>query len=161
MLAGLRERGALKVEAFVAWLAERGIRVDRSLVSHWFAGRSHLPADMLPWLAQYTGRAEWVFGEYLRTVSCDVVHIRRRGPDAREVIDLVTQVGGAVGHLLIALLEARAPNSPGGEEITPDEQQVVCRRLDDLIQDLAELRALMGAPTPQPGVAASASLPMQ
>ena len=61
MLEGLREAGVLKVEALVEWLASRGTTVDRTLVSHWGAGRSHLPADVLVLLSEFTERPELVW----------------------------------------------------------------------------------------------------
>ncbi len=140
ILADLRRAGALKAEALVAYLAERGVHVDRTLVSHWQAGRAHLPADLLPHLAELSGRPELVFGPLLRPVRCEVVHSPSGSPDGRELIDLVLEAGARVGRLQRALLEARAETSPGGQTVTSEERAALVAELDGLIQRLSDVR---------------------
>lgn len=145
MLTQLRASGDLKVEAFVAWLAEREVRIDRTLVSHWTSGRSHLPADLLPLLAEFTGRHDIVFGEYLHAVRCEVYALPVGIPDGDELSDLVLHAGAAFGQLQNCLFEARQPDSPGGIEVVAEEREQIRDALDDLIQELAELRAWLCA----------------
>ena len=145
MMAHLRASGELKVEAFVAWLAEREIRIDRTLVSHWISGRSHLPADLLPLLADFTGRPELVFGEYLHPIRCEVYRLPPGVPDGDELSDLVLHAGAAFGKLQHVLFQARQPDSPGGIEVVAEERAEIRDSLDDLIQELAELRAWLSA----------------
>jgi hypothetical protein len=145
MLESLRRRGLFKVEAFVAWLGEQGIHVDRTLVSHWCAGRSHLPADLLPLLAEFSSRPDIVFSNYLRHVGCDVFRVPAGRPQDQELVDLVLDVGAALGRLQTALRAARAPESPGGTAITQDERTVLLQQTDELIQQLADLRMRMAA----------------
>ncbi len=140
MLAGLRQRGLLKVEAFVQWLADRDLGVDRTLVSHWGSGRSHLPADLLPRLAEFTGHPEHVFGDYVRAVGCEVVRLPRGQASSEALIQLMLEAGALLGRLQQALIHAIAPDSPGGEAITSDERQELTERLDTLIHQLAEVR---------------------
>lgn len=141
MLARLRNQGFLKVEALVHWLAERNTQVDRTLVSHWSAGRTHLPADLLPLLAAFTGRPDLVYAEYLRAAHCDVIHIPQETVADKDLIDLMLEAGASLGRLQTALLEARSPASPGGETITAEERNTLRDQVDDLIQQLANLRA--------------------
>ncbi len=141
MFAGLRKRRLLKVEALVQWLLGRGIRVDRTLVSHWMAGRSHLPADLLPLLAAFTGRAELVFGPFVRPVGCDVVNVPQGSADAADLAEMMLEAGASLGRLQQALIEARAPESPGGEAITAEERAELGERLNELLHQLADLRA--------------------
>ena len=140
MLGRLRELDELKLEAFVAYLAENGIDVDRTLVSHWCAGRTHLPADVLPWLAAFTGDPARVFGRFVREVSCDVVESERGGPEDKDLIHLLLEAGSSLGRLQSALLDARSPESPGGEAITSGEANGLRDQLNDLIHHLADLR---------------------
>ena len=140
MLDELRARGLLKVEAFVACLAEHGVHVDRTLVSHWAGGRAHLPADLLPWLARFTGAPARVFAPYLRDLDCEIVHIPRGPLPDREIVDLLLEAAATLGRLQRGLLEARSPNSPGGTEITDTERVQLGVRVDELIHQLAELR---------------------
>lgn len=142
MMASLRQRGLLKVEAFVSWLGERGINVDRTLVSQWSAGRSHL----LPHLAAFTGRPELVFGEYVRPIACEVVRIPHGSAGGRELSELLLEAGALLGRLQQALVAALAPTSPGGiDDITTGERGEIRARLDQLIQQLADVRARIGS----------------
>ena len=140
MLRTLRGRGLLKVEALVAWLNSRGIQVDRTLVSHWIGGRTHLPADLLPLLAEFTGEPEQVFGEYARAVGYEVVRVPTSPPETEELVDLLLAAGASLGRLQQALFDARSPDSPGGVDITADERVALGKRLDELIQLLADVR---------------------
>jgi hypothetical protein len=140
MLAKLKASGCLKVEALVAWLAEREIHVDRTLVSHWSADRSHLPADMLPLLAEFCERPDLVFAPYLRAVGCDVVKLPIGRTKDRELIDLMLDSAASLGKLQDSLREARAPESPGGVAVTDSERDELRAELDVLQQHLADLR---------------------
>lgn len=144
MFEKLKAGGLLKVEAFVSWLASQGIDVDRSLVSHWAAARSHLPADVLPLLAQFTGRPDVVFGEFTRAVGWEVIPIPTGRPRDRDLIDLILEAGSALGRLQRALFKARSPDSPGGTAITAEEREQLRKRLDELIRHLADVRARLG-----------------
>ena len=141
MLAALRRRHLLKVDAFVLWLAERGIEVDRTLVSHWIAGRSHLPADLLPLLAEFTGHAELVFDEFGHPSACELGHVPRGIKGDRELTELMLALGAAFGHLQQHIVEARAPSSPGGAEITAEERIELLEHLETLIHQLNDLKA--------------------
>jgi len=141
MLSGLRQRGLLKVEAFVHWLAERDLGVDRTLVSHWASGRAHLPADLLPHLARFTESPEHVFGDYLREVRCELVRVPRGETSSQALIQLLLEAGALLGRLQHSLIQAMAPDSPGGEAITADEREELSTRLDTLIHQLIDIRA--------------------
>jgi hypothetical protein len=117
--------------------------VDRTLVSHWSAGRTHLPADLLPLLAEFSGRPDEVFGAFVRAVDCDVVRIPARATADADLIDQVLAAGASLGRLHQALADARAPDSPGGMAITPEERSALQRRFDELITRLADTRARM------------------
>jgi hypothetical protein len=145
MLEELRSKDLLKVEAFVAWLAEHGIGIDRTLVSHWNAGRSHLPADLLPLLAGFTERADVVYGPYLRDTGYELVDIPTAEAQGRDLTDLVLECNADLGRLQVALLEARSPGSPGGEAIVASERKQLRALLDDLMHRLAQLRAQLDA----------------
>lgn len=141
MLAELRGGGLLKVEAFVHWLGERGIQIDRTLVSHWIAGRSHLPADVLPLLSEFCERPDVVFGGYLKGLGCDVVNLPEGRIDGRELTEMCLEAGATLGRLQRTLLEAMEPESPAGEAISDGERHLLDKRLDELIHHLADLRA--------------------
>ena len=145
MLASLRRRHLLKVDAFVHWLAERGIEVDRTLVSHWIAGRSHLPADLLPLLAEFTGQPEQVFDEFVHPSACELVHVPRGIKGDRELTELMLALGAAFGHLQQHIIEAREPSSPGGAEITGDERVELLEHLETLIHQLIDLKAQLAS----------------
>lgn len=140
MLANLKKSGCLKVEALVAWLAERKISVDRTLVSHWSADRSHLPADMLPLLAAFSERPDLVFAPYLRAVGCDVVKLPDGRTGDRELIDLMLEAAASLGKLQSSLRDARTPESPAGIAIADSERDELRARLDELQQQLADVR---------------------
>ncbi len=145
MLRELRGKDLLKVEAFVAWLGERGLPIDRTLVSHWSAGRSHLPADVLPLLAEFTGRSDVVYGPFLRDSGHEIVDIPLAEARERDLTDLVLECNADLGRLQAALLAARRPESPGGEAIVESERAELRSLLDDLMHRLAQLRAQLAA----------------
>ncbi len=147
MLRALRDSGLLKVEALVAWLKGREIHVDRTLVSHWVAGSTHLPADLLPLLAEFTGRPDQVFGEYVRVVECEVVQIPSASAEDEDLTDLLLGASASLGRLHQVLCEARSPASPGGVTITADERAELSTRLDELIHLLADVRARLRGET--------------
>ena len=126
--------------AFVAWLDARSVHVDRSLVSQWATGTTHLPADVLPLLAQFTDRPDLVFGEYLHQLRCDVFHLPDTQGNDIDVRDLLLEAGAALGRLDHAMVVAKSADSPGGAEITREENAELLRHLDVLIHQLAELR---------------------
>lgn len=148
MLGVLRDRGLLKVAALVAWMKGREIHVDRTLVSHWVAGSTHLPADLLPLLAEFTGRPELVFGEYVRAVDCEVVRIPTELAEDEDLTDLLLGAGASLGRLHQALCDARSPSSPGGVAITTEERTELRTRLDELIHLLADVRARLRGEAP-------------
>lgn len=141
MLSTLRKSEELKVEAFVAWMSDRGVRIDRTLLSHWFADRSHLPADLLPHLAQFTGRPELVYGPYLKDSQCELVHLQVGRPDERELTDQMLEVGASLGRIHRTVIDVRLPDSDGGEDITRAERRDLVKLISHLIHQLAELRA--------------------
>ena len=141
MLASLRAGGRLGLDAFAAFLHERGAKVDRTLVSHWCAGRTHLPADVLPILADFVERPELVFGPYLRPLRWTAVELPKGRAADGDLVDLTLDAAAALGRLQDALREARSPDSPGGIAITDQERDGLRGSLDDLIRRLADLRA--------------------
>ena len=141
MFERLREKGALKAEAFVAWLGAKEIHIDRTLVSHWMNGRTHLPADILVRLSQFTGRPDLVFGEYLRELGCELVKLRSGALPDRDIVDLMLEAGATLGRLQRGLIQALAPDSPGGRDLTRDECRDLRQRLDEFITQLTGLRA--------------------
>jgi len=146
MLEDLKQHGVLKVEAFLAWLADRQINIDRTLVSHWIGARSHLPADILPCLADFTGRPELVFGPYVREVECEIVRVPHNPLGTRELIEMVLALGATLGRLQSGVIAARSPQSPGGEEITPEERKELGKTLDELIHLLVGIKEQLGPP---------------
>jgi hypothetical protein len=143
MLETLRKKGVLKAEAFAAWLSEKDLRVDRSLISHWTSGSAHLPADILVRLAQFTGRSDLVFSSYLRELNCELVHLRESALPDRDIVDLMLEAGATLGRLQRALIQALSPDSPGGRNITREECRDLRCRLDDFIAQLTNLRAYL------------------
>lgn len=140
MMESVREGGLLKMEAFAAWLNERGVKVDRTLVSHWASGRSHLPADLLPLLAEYTGSPERVFGPYVREIGCELMRLPVESPEATDLLRLFLSAGAHLGLLHESLAAAIAPDGPGGEAITPEERDELLKRADSLIEQLVNIR---------------------
>ncbi len=147
MLAGLRELGLFKVEAFLGWLAEHDIEIDRTLVSHWAAGRSHFPADLLPHLAEFTGRPELVFGPYLHGIGCELVRIPEGKAVEGQLTEAMLVMGGTMGHLQQVLMRARAPDSPAGKDLSTEECAHLRRHLEELIQQLADFNVRLGKGT--------------
>jgi hypothetical protein len=137
----LRETGAFKAEAFVSWLTERRITIDRTLVSHWMNHRVHLPADILVRLAEFNGRPDWVFSHFLRAVGCELVQLKETPPADGDIVDLMLQAGATLGKLNQVLIQSLAPESPGGRAITRDECTKIRQGLDDFISQLTGLRA--------------------
>lgn len=141
MMESVREGGLLKMEAFAAWLGERGVKVDRTLVSHWASGRSHLPADLLPLLAEYTDNPERVFGPYVREIGCELMRLPIEDPSANDLLRLFLAAGAQLGMLHHSLAAAIAPEGPGGEAITTEERDELLKRADTLIEQMVNIRA--------------------
>ena len=140
MMESVRHDGLLKMEAFAAWLAERGVKVDRTLVSHWASGRSHLPADLLPLLAQYTDCPERVFGPYVRELGCELMRLPQGETQASDLLRLFLSASAQLGLLHESLADAIAPDGPGGEAITGSERDEMLARADTLIEQLDSIR---------------------
>ena len=140
MMEAVRHDGLLKMEAFAQWLAERGVKVDRTLVSHWASGRSHLPADLLPLLAEFTDCPERVFGPYVRELGCEVMRLPRGDTGSGDLLRLFLAASAQLGLLHESLADAIAPDGPGGEAITESERNEMLARADTLIEQLVSIR---------------------
>jgi len=91
--------------------------VDRTLVSHWCAGRSHLPPiSCAP--RRVHDRPDLVYGPFVRAVGYELFALPAVNGSVPELVDLTLEVGSHLGRLQKALLHARAPDSPGGGTIT-------------------------------------------
>lgn len=138
LLLALRRRGLLDTEALATWIGEAtGHPVARQLVSQWISGDAHLPADVLPLLADFVGDADLVFGPLRR--ACTIAE-----PDApapRSEPDAIHGLSHRMATLQLALVEARAPSSAGGSDLTDDERHALIEQAERLQEELAHTLA--------------------
>lgn len=138
ILADLRRRGLLKVEAFRAFLASRDLAVDRTLIQQWCSGATHLPVDVLPHLADHTGRPDLVLGPLAAQVDHQLVPV---GDDAVPM-DLPTEalrIGAAVGRLQGRVAEALDPEGDAGPGLSGEERDAVLGQVLDLVAQLHQV----------------------
>ena len=129
MLAALQRRGLLDQEAFAAHLeSATGELITRQVVSQWVTGDSHLPADVLEHLADFTGRADLVLAPFARASGAHVV-----------VSDPVVAAQGAV-------LAAIDPAGPRGVAVDATERADLVRVAEDLRAQLDSLLVTLGPP---------------
>lgn len=109
ILASLQRRRLLDQEAFALFVGEAtGKEVRGSLVSQWCTGEAHLPADVLPLLADFTGAPELVLGPIARACGLKVSPIDEESSEAdRTPIELLgRQALTPTAALIAGLLKA-------------------------------------------------------
>lgn len=148
MLDGLRERGLLKVEAYVAFLWERKrVSVQPSAVSRWFTGSYHLPADHLPHLVDYI---VWLDRGHTRSEAEALVYGPFRGEEraggAPPLDAAICEAERAACDLQRWLADSRDPAGPGGSAFTTEERQAGRRRVQDLRLRLLRLEQALEGP---------------
>lgn len=141
ILEELRHRGLLKVEAFRAFLSARGFEVDRTLVQQWCSGATHLPVDVLPHLADHTGRPDLVYAPLVEHADHRLVPVVDTAPTGEAITDEALDLGGAVGRVQDAVRRARAIESAGGPSVTGEEAARVLDAIEAAQRELDELRA--------------------
>jgi len=106
MLSALRDQKIFAAAEFCRWMWDTfRITVDQSKVSRWESGQYNLPADMLPYLAEFVG-PEVVYGPFTRENGFGVAEL----PDGElpeESLHLVALgVGIGAGELQKVIAEA-------------------------------------------------------
>lgn len=124
-----------------------GRSLDRSLASHWAAGRSHLPMDVLPHLAQliddYRGHqgAEVVFGPMLRSLGYRVVPEAHSDESEADTPALLHRVVLEALDVVHCITRATDPHGPAGAAMSREEAADARREVDELRRALDAMAA--------------------
>lgn len=134
-------------DAFAAYLAEAGVpRVSRPLVTLWANAentRWMRVADVLGAM-RLTARPERILQPL-----CDAangVFVPLPGGVGEPIgVRCALALGGLIGRLQEAVLDARHPDSDGGEDVTEDEREQLLGLIDEAIRQLTKMRASLSA----------------
>jgi hypothetical protein len=148
MWAVVRRHPDWNLDAFCAYAADRGARIDRTVVCLMSNGKRKTDADLIPLLAEYLGPdgPRLVLGPYLRELGLDPTALAPAPEDdARDLAQLALQIQAQAGALAGEVLAAMAPTSPGGLRVVGAEWaqlRPVAGELRELADRLERLAAV-------------------
>lgn len=148
IIEAVRDSGVTD-DCLATHLSESGVpRRSRDLVTRWASDRD--PRWMT--VADLLG-AMRISGETERVLQplCDVaggLFVQLHGAEGQPVtVRQALALGGLIGRLQEAVLDARHPDSDGGEEITAEERDALVEIIDEALRKLTAMRAgLAGRP---------------
>jgi hypothetical protein len=117
------------------------------LVQSWRMGRCAMSVGALEVLLDHAGDRA---GRVIDVLARRYGHVAVRLPEASTATGLrrgVLLLGAAAGEVQTAYLAATAPESDGGEDITPGERAELAQLVDDQVRHLVELRQALVGPT--------------
>ncbi len=135
MLAHLRDNKIFNAAEFCRWMWDTfRITVDQSKVSRWESGQYNLPADMLPYLAEFIG-PDLVYTPYTKENGYGVAELPDGDLPEASLHIIALGVGIGAGELQKVIAEAVEDL-----EVTEDEADHAIQHVDRELNRLVGLR---------------------